>query len=166
MVSEFTVLTPIGEPTFLYIDDISLAYILRGSPSPLQNLRNAIFLFYRGIFRIFRYYLCTGALLYVRYSFLLISKKFCDLSLLHSVGGQCGKKKLMGWAPSHFPKAQLWALKAQIQYIKQKIATFWGPKRLNSISQGQKKYRFQGQTPPTCPRNGFARTKSITYGAV
>ena len=29
--------------------------------------------------------LCTGAFLYVPYSFLLISNKFCDLSLLHCV---------------------------------------------------------------------------------
>jgi hypothetical protein len=28
-------------------------------------------------------FLCTGAFLYVRYSFLLIYNKFCDLSLLH-----------------------------------------------------------------------------------
>jgi hypothetical protein len=36
-------------------------------------------------------FLCTGAFLYVRYSFLLISNKFCDyLSLLHSVGGGGG----------------------------------------------------------------------------
>ncbi len=32
--------------------------------------------------------LCTGAFLYVHYSFLLISNKLCDLSLLHWVGGR------------------------------------------------------------------------------
>ncbi len=33
--------------------------------------------------RVFWTILCTGAFLYVRYSFLLISNRFCDLSLLH-----------------------------------------------------------------------------------
>ncbi len=50
-------------------------------------------------------FLCTGAFLYVLYSFMLISNKFCDLSLLHFPlfrarcgGGQCGKKYLLHWA--------------------------------------------------------------------
>jgi len=39
----------------------------------------------------------------MKYSFLLISNKFCDLSLLHwllfrDVGVQCGKKNLLHWA--------------------------------------------------------------------
>jgi hypothetical protein len=36
------------------------------------------------------YILCTGGFLYVRYSFLLISNKFCELSSLHWVGGGGG----------------------------------------------------------------------------
>ncbi len=48
----------------------------------------------------------TGAFLYVRHSFLLISDKFCDFSLRHCSGqcrdvgggGQCGKKNLLHWA--------------------------------------------------------------------
>jgi len=34
---------------------------------------------------------------------------------------------------------------------------------LDAILQGQK---TRAQPTPTCPRNGFARIKSITYGAV
>jgi hypothetical protein len=52
--------------------------------------------------------LCTGAFLYVRFSFLLISNKFCDLNLMHlplykvvqrcgAGGGQCGKKNVLHW---------------------------------------------------------------------
>jgi hypothetical protein len=44
--------------------------------------------------------LCTGTFLFVRYSFLLISNKFCNLSLLNWVGGgQCGKKNLLHYPP-------------------------------------------------------------------
>jgi hypothetical protein len=54
--------------------------------------------------------LCTGAFLYVRCSFRMISNKFCDLSLKHhghcsgqyrDVGGggsSCGDKNLLHWA--------------------------------------------------------------------
>jgi hypothetical protein len=50
------------------------------------------------------------------YIFLLISNKFCDLSLLHWAGGggQCGKKNLLHCAPSLSPKAELWSLEAHV----------------------------------------------------
>jgi hypothetical protein len=38
-----------------------------------------------------------------RYSFLLISNKFCDLSLLHWMGAHCNKKNLPHWALSFPP---------------------------------------------------------------
>jgi hypothetical protein len=58
-----------------------------------------------------------GAFLYVRYSFLLISNKFCDLSLLILGGGgggwgQCGKIFTALCSLSVSPKAELWALEA------------------------------------------------------
>jgi hypothetical protein len=60
--------------------------------------------------------LCTGAFLYERYSFLLISNKFCHLSLLHCVGrGQWCKKNLLHRVPSLSPKAKLCALEAYIK---------------------------------------------------
>jgi hypothetical protein len=57
--------------------------------------------------------------LYVRYSFLLISNKFCDLSLMHwpllravwrwggggEGGAQCGKKNLLHWASKALRRA-------------------------------------------------------------
>jgi hypothetical protein len=48
--------------------------------------------------------LYAGEFLFVRYSFLLISNKFCDLTLLPWVGRggrgeQCGKKNLLHWGP-------------------------------------------------------------------
>jgi hypothetical protein len=59
---------------------------------------------------------CTGAFLYVHESFLLISisTKFCELSLLHWLRGQCNKKNILHCAPSLSPKAELWALKAHV----------------------------------------------------
>jgi hypothetical protein len=51
---------------------------------------------------------------YVCYSFLLISNKFCDLSLLHGGGGQFGQKNLLHCAPSLSPRAKLWALDAHV----------------------------------------------------
>jgi hypothetical protein len=56
----------------------------------------------------------TRAFLYERNSFLLISKKFCDLSLLHWA---CGQKNLLHCAPSLSPKAKLWALEAHVHKI-------------------------------------------------
>ncbi len=46
------------------------------------------------------------------------------------------------------------------------ISTFLGLKRLDAISQGQKSLDFQGPIPSHLPRNGSARIKSITYGAI
>jgi hypothetical protein len=85
-------------------------------------------------------FLCTGALLYVRYSFLLISNKFCDLSLLLWVGEGGGG---LFWAPNGTP------LTARCH--------FTGSKKV-SISRAQ--------PPPTCFCNGFARIETITYEAV
>jgi hypothetical protein len=50
------------------------------------------------------------------YSFLLISNKSRDLSLLHwvGVGGQCSKKNLLHCSPTLFPKAELWVLEAHV----------------------------------------------------
>ncbi len=58
----------------------------------------------------------TEAFLYVSNSFLLISTKFCDLSLLRWVGWgwQCGKKNLLHCTPSLSSKAELWALEAHV----------------------------------------------------
>ncbi len=42
------------------------------------------------------------------------SNKFCDLSLLYWVGGQCDKKNLLHYAPSLSLKAELWALEAHV----------------------------------------------------
>jgi hypothetical protein len=63
------------------------------------------------------YVFFTGAFLYVYYSFLLISNKFCDLILLHWVEGQCGKEKLLHYAPSLSPKAELWAIEAHVNNV-------------------------------------------------
>ncbi len=62
----------------------------------------------RGLYRSFP--LCT----ILHDSFLLISTKFCEISLLHWLRGQCGKKNILHCAPSLCPKAQLWALKAHV----------------------------------------------------
>jgi hypothetical protein len=68
------------------------------------------------IFRFRFYFFMCGAFLYVRYSFLLISNKFCDLSLLLWVRVQCGKKNVpvLHCAPSLSHKAELWALEAHV----------------------------------------------------
>ncbi len=46
--------------------------------------------------------LCTGALFYVRYSFLLISNEFCDVKFtaLGGRGGPCSKEDLLHCAPA------------------------------------------------------------------
>jgi hypothetical protein len=50
-------------------------------------------------------------------------------------------------------------------------ATFLGskwhsPNGSMPFHRAQKSLAFQGPTPPTCPRNGSARIKYITYGAI
>jgi hypothetical protein len=48
--------------------------------------------------------------LYVRYSFLLISNEFCDWR----GGGECDEKNLLHFAPSLSHRAKLWALEAHV----------------------------------------------------
>jgi hypothetical protein len=60
---------------------------------------------------------CPRRYLILCYSFLLISNKFCDFSLMRWVGGggeQCGKKNLLHCAPLLSPKAELWALESHV----------------------------------------------------
>jgi hypothetical protein len=124
------------------------------------------------------YAIMCRAFLNVHYRFLLISNKFCDLSLLH-------------WVPSLSPKAELWALEDHVHkttygplmdnalYVMLsmranpllghvgggwalEISTFLGPKWHSPdgsmpFHRAQKSLNFQGQTSSTCPRNVSAR---------
>jgi hypothetical protein len=53
----------------------------------LETVDHCRGVFLKGRYQMIRFFksLCTGAFLYVRYSFLLISNKFYDSSLLHWV---------------------------------------------------------------------------------
>ncbi len=66
------------------------------------------------------------------------------------VWGQCDKKNLLHCAP---PKPS---------YGPWKLATI---PLYNLLKSPQKVLVSRAQPPPTCPRYGFARIKSITYGA-
>ncbi len=82
------------------------------------------------------YFLCTGAFLYARFSFLLISNKFCDLN-------QCGSMRIR--------------IRIRVRLKSHKkfnfyISTFLGPKWHSPVCsipfhRAQKSLDFQGPTP-------------------
>jgi hypothetical protein len=62
--------------------------------------------------------LCTGTFISVCYSFLLISNKFCNLSLLIGwEGGGSAVRKTYCTVLAHSSKAELWALEAHVHKI-------------------------------------------------
>jgi hypothetical protein len=101
----------------------------------------------------FTYILCTGGAYYVPYSFLFISKKFCN-------GGGAARA---GWLSSfihlllHPPQYGPWNLPCGLLVHKITYApVIFGPQmalayRLNAISQGRKNSQFSGPNPNPFP---------------
>jgi hypothetical protein len=113
-----------------------------------------------------RIVLCTGAFLYARYSFLLISYKFCDLTMLPWKGGGVGRAvrkenftALEEWGGGCVRKHYCIVPRVRIR-VKLKshkkfnfyISTFLGPKWHSPdcsmpFYRAQKCLDFQGPTP-------------------
>ncbi len=114
--------------------------------------------------------LCTGAFLYVRYSFLLISNKFCDFSFCtgrcswgyRDVGGGGG-----GWGGGSAVR-KLYRTGGVGGECNDFLGPKWhSPSGSMTLHRAQKSLDFHGPTPSHLPSsNGSARIKNITYGAV
>ncbi len=104
------------------------------------------------------YFLCKSDFMYrsvplcpVCYSFLLISNKFCDLSLLHWVGVSAVHVHKTTYAPKLYMALYVMFVMRANPLLGQ-VGKGWAQKCLD----------FKGPTPSCLPRNGSASIKNIT----
>ncbi len=106
--------------------------------------------------------LCIGAFLYARYRFLLISNKFCDLSLLPLAEGSAVRKIYCTVLTHSPPKPSNGP--CTLMFIKLPMDLWLIRPCIRNAFDAGNSITWTSPGGGLGPRNGFARIKSITYG--